>query len=62
MTQTFGRNTLCRKGKEDSCHRDNHCNSAFVPKVFGINSGRLNFAHENTPGGKGMGTSSKKYV
>ena len=34
--------------------RNNRYSPALVPKVSGINSGRLNFAHENTPGGKGM--------
>lgn len=43
-----------QRRKEDSCHREQPLSPAFVPKVFGINSGRLNFAPENTPGGKGM--------
>ena len=51
-----------QRRKEDSCHRDYRCNSTFFPKVFGINSGRLKFAQENTPGGKGMDTNGKKSV
>jgi len=51
-----------QRRKEDSCHRDNHYIPALVPKVFGINSGRLKFAQENTPGGKGMSASGKEFV
>ena len=51
-----------QRRKEDSCHRDYRCNSTFFPKVFGINSGRLKFAQENTPGGKGMSASGKESV
>ncbi|WP_018667485.1 hypothetical protein [Bacteroides gallinarum] len=62
MAQTFWQEYALAQGKGRFLPSGQPLHPAFVPKVFGINSGRLKFAQENTPGGKGMSASGKESV